>query len=338
MPFFKKDKNILLFILALTLLIGYFYIKNSRDYDYSKNFDYEETKNSLLKEVEKYGPEKTYKKFKKKIEKNNPIEQHLITHIFGEVLFDKEGVGGLIYCDNSFQSACFHGLFGKAVYSSGDSVISEMDKYCLKEEDHTLSANCQHGLGHGLLQYTGYDNLEDALFLCDNLTNQKDPLFGCTGGVFMEYNFPSLNISSDSSSFNGFTIKHRDFDLQNPYKPCDTLPYKFKKACYHGLVSIWYPPYRTYHKINDLCHNLPESEFVTACFEGFGRNIPLINSFDLIWSREICLTDTNEEEALACLSGARSAFESMDEYKDLGVEICNDLHPLMKEKCLLYLW
>ena len=82
---------------------------------------------------------------------------------------------------------------------------------------------CEHGLGHGLMLYTGYE-LPLALTMCHGLADEFEQV-SCSGGVFME------NLSSS------FGLRSRWLKKDNLLYPCNIVSRQDKLYCYLLVTS-----------------------------------------------------------------------------------------------------
>ena len=343
----ELSKQYLTYVLViLVLILGFFYLKPELDRINSsetfgggvlgvggnadapaRDINYEEEFNKWRNAIKKDGPEKAYEDFKKEFAYDHFGIQHSAAHIFGEILFDETGVEGLTYCDSTFAFGCFHSFFGKALYVLGESVVPKIDQACL-EKYGEFGTGCQHGIGHGLLQYVGFDRLVDALEFC-SLTTQKIAIFGCTSGVFMENNVPLLT-SEDGS----FSTKSRELNRDNPYEPCDTMTYKFRESCYYEMGQWWNTVFDAdYRVLGNLCGNLPDEEFKHSCFLGIGNVVSPSTNYDLEESKKLCLQMPSKEAERVCRSGASWSFFANPDYRELSPQMCQDLAEKERQEC-----
>lgn len=110
--------------------------------------------------------------------------QHIAAHTFGEALYDVEGLAGFSVCDNDFSQGCFHQFFGSSVQAEGiDTSLRETKGLCAAQARIEDRRTCEHGLGHGILGYLGYDlkNLTGALSMCKKLCQKKVALSAALG-------------------------------------------------------------------------------------------------------------------------------------------------------------
>lgn len=332
----KKIIVITLTVLMLGGAISYFYYKKSGSSINSQvltgseiSRDIIEEKKRLISLMDKMGTKKTYQQFKSEYENVHFGRQHTVAHIVGELIYEKEGINGLAICDATFAFGCYHSFFGKALAENGPDVISEMDKACI-DKFGPLGTGCQHGIGHGLMEYFGHDKLISALDACST-TSQKNPLFGCTSGVFMEYNVPIVITASDA-----FT-KPRKLDKKDPYNPCPNLLSKYQESCYNEMAQWWDKEgnyWKDYQKIGQLCQAIPESKNREACFLGTGNVAAPGSQYNVVEAIDKCNKMPTKETRLLCRSGASWSFFSSVTYRHLAAEVCDDLDLEAKSKCV----
>lgn len=213
-------------------------------------------------EIARNGAERAYGEF---FEKNSLVpeaRQHLFAHAFGEALFEKLGIEAVTVCSDAFSFGCYHGLFSRAIAEGGQDALIKLDAAC-RTEFGDLSG-CSHGLGHGILEYVGYESLERALGMCTSLVNQPTPLLGCTSGVFMEYLSPLKDADGKLAP------SSRPFDANLPFAPCTDVSDEYRASCYFELGQ-WFrqTPDTDY---GALCGAL-EVPAKQNCFLGIGTDM-----------------------------------------------------------------
>lgn len=188
----------------------------------------------------------------------------------------KIGAGGLLHYEGDVGKAfaagngtCgsgyYHGLLQwKLAGVSADKVASVASTAC---ENPDIKANafnyyqCNHGLGHGLMLYTGLD-LPAALNYCHQLTAPGTPVM-CSGGVFME---------NQSSSFG---LHSRWLSTKNLLYPCNSkLVQRQDKLYCYLLITSHILPYvgGDWVKTADWCRR-SEPGWVDICFQSYGRDV-----------------------------------------------------------------
>lgn len=207
--------------------------------------------------------------------------QHFAVHVLGEVLFGVEGIGGMAVCDDAYAFGCYHGFISAAILGEGLEVISTLDRMC--KEAYQEPTACQHGLGHGILEFLGHGHLLAALDACPKVS-RTTPLGGCANGVFMAYNMP---VSVDGSNV---SFRFREVDPEHPYEPCPGISDAFfQNACYHQLVQLWLNVFgEDYVKVGVWCEKISSEAEQEACFRGVAVVAAPMHGLDPVKTREIC--------------------------------------------------
>ncbi len=248
---------------------------------------------------------------------------HNVAHVFGEALYEK-GIEGIAVCDISFIFGCYHGFLGRAISEEGIDVLSKLDVACSKKGREWLG--CHHGIGHGLMSYFGEQKLEEALTACSSLS-WKGLVGGCYGGLFMEYNFRNAHFEGDGFEY----TRPNNGDL---FEPCNTLPKKFKSACYYEQPDWWRRILgEDYKKLGGLCGEIENSDDRDFCFIGVGRMVAQSMKYDIEKTIKECDQMSTEQNTALCRAGGfLSIFDSTGSREDL--RICNGLTKDYSKLCL----
>lgn len=282
-----------------------------------------ELKDVFKKNIEDMGGEKAYAQFLAEVDTRD-LASHSQAHAFGEALYEVKGIDGLAVCDSSFEFGCYHSLFGVAVQYEGIQKLPEFDEACVQKYGD-MNLPCQHGIGHGVLIYTDYDNLVEALELCETIAEL--PTGGCSSGVFMEYNFHTMDESNPS-----FIRPLGD----DPHEPCGALPERFKASCYFEQVQWWQNVYNKDHaKIGELCGTLDADSFeYRACYNGAGNYIAAVSDMKNEGIIAECALMPNEEATAMCHEGASWLLIPEENGKEKAQELCSVLAEPYKTECL----
>lgn len=260
-----------------------------RDTDHAYNREY------WRQEIEYRGPAYAYQEFQKRNLEAPKRRQHFAAHVMGTILYEKLGLSGIVVCDDAFAFGCYHGFSSYAIAERGERAIDQLTEICISEFGPI--SGCQHGIGHGILEYAGYDDLPGALRMCESLVYQPTPLIGCTSGVFMEY-FTPLSGGSPVQ------LEHYRFDPQAPYVPCPNVADRFKRSCYFELgQALRQTEGSDYFSV---CGKLSGKER-QACFLGVGTDLARIPDPHDVLTR--CRTLSPEDE-LYCRAGAAWGYAS----------------------------
>lgn len=262
-----------------------------------------------------------------------PQQQHLSAHLFGESLYRVLGIEGVSVCDDSFGFGCYHGFFGTAIAAGGPETLVRFDKMCV-EKFGLMGLGCPHGIGHGLGEYYGPGRLSEQLAVCGQLSWQGER-FGCSGGVFMEYNYPTM-----VSGAKALTTT-RKFNPTEPYAPCTGVDTRFAKSCYLELAAWYYDALSAdLPKIDVLCGGIPELSYKRECYRGLGLALVPHMQYDVKKAISACASISAAIPRRWCFAGASWSFFAHPDYTAQADGICailpqNDALQCRKEADLL---
>ncbi len=214
------------------------------------------------------GPKAALAVFDQKLVSDRAIEAncHRIAHMIGSAglaHFDGDVPQAFTAGSSSCWSGYYHGILERAFtgVSSMEGLATAAQKVCDDEDIRStnfVAYQCVHGLGHGLMIRSSYD-LPFSLEICDKLATDWDQT-SCTGGVFME------NISSS------YGVKSKWLKDDDPVYPCQTVKDRHKLYCYLMVTSrINELNGYNWSKTAAVCRRV-EDDWVTTCFESYGRD------------------------------------------------------------------
>jgi hypothetical protein len=281
------------------------------------------------KRMDEVGPQKAYEEFKLEYATKNFGSQHMMAHIIGSLLFQKAGIKAQAICDSTFSFGCYHSFFSETLTHYGPSVITQLNQACL-DKFGPAGSGCQHGIGHGVMDYFGPKRLLDALNACQP-TTALSPIAGCTSGVFMEYNVPIL-ISATTA-----TAQPRVVDPKKPYAPCPGLPEQYRDSCYYSIGQFWdqIDPYRSDYKTQGLlCKNTPNPSQMESCYLGVGNVVAPNNNYDPVKAVASCKQMPDQTAVIICQAGASWSFAANPQFKPLAIQMCEQLNEADHQDCL----
>lgn len=269
----------------------------------------------------------TYNEFKKSYADAPFATQHESAHIIGALLYESQNIGGILICDESFAFGCYHGFFGRVIADKGTTIIPELAQTC-RERFGAQSTGCEHGIGHGIMEYTGRAKLLEALELCKE-TKQADELYGCTSGLFMEYN--SAMKFRDGVAYSDV----RPFDTKDPLAPCDSgVPAQYRTSCYFEIGLWWKGQLGTdYEKIGNLCTEAGTQTERDACYRGWGTVVAESVDHNPVEAKRVCDLIHDASGAGICGLGVASRFFPAG-YPQAGHEMCVGLPAGLTDDCL----
>ena len=232
--------------------------------------------------------------------------QHENAHVFGLLLYNKYGIQGINYCDDSFNYGCYHILTATAINKEGLATIKEILKMCQKLPNSIRSKSCQHGIGHGILAHFGYslNNLSQSLKECDLIEQKYSET--CSSGVFMEYNFQSMHTNSQQV---------RKLDPAKPHFPCDSINPESRPGCYFQQTQWWLTSLsgtnvEKVQQIETFCSQLSSLE-VISCYKGLTLHLPSFTGWNFEETQKLC-GYLSTEHGSECLASTTNIFNSRE--------------------------
>ena len=272
------------------------------------------------------GPKPALSKLQSMLATNTAVatDCHRIAHRMGSAAltrFKDRVAPAFIAGSPVCASGYYHGIIERAFLGQPTSKLASLSRQLCSDPQISaqrfLLFQCIHGLGHGLMIYTGYD-LPGSLKTCDSLRTGFDKV-SCSGGVFME-NF--------NSSY-GITSKYLRKD--DPIYPCNDVAEKYKLYCYQ-LVTANILKVTGYDqaKTADSC-KLSEPKWVGMCFESFGRDVSGIAGKDPHKALASCrLAKTHEGD---CIYGVSREIVNSDAAPERGARFCSMTAAKYRTRC-----
>lgn len=274
-----------------------------------------------------HNAEEAYQLFKKNNAEVPLGLQHSTAHLFGGLLYEIEGVSGITLCDASFSFGCFHGFFTRAIAEEGVALVPELDKACLARYGE-WGTGCQHGIGHGIMEYFGFADIATALEACE-LTTWPTPLAGCPSGVFMEYRIPA--VLRDGL----FSTEPRMVDNKNPYEPCGEVDARYHDSCYYELGLWWRMALGPeYARMGSWCSDLHNEKNRMNCFLGVGSAAAQTETFDVPRTLSRCEEAAPEGRPHAfCVAGSSWSFYAEPSFRTIAPQLCDAVEPALQPLC-----
>lgn len=301
----KRVSILITILIALSLLVIFILTVQKKQTYQTYTLDYNQLK-KFKYQIDSRDPKVVYQEVKNNIKNLSFTTKHDIIHLFGKALYQTKGATGVSICDDSFAFGCFHGLFIEAMTKEGIAIMTKLDKICQETGENNYDL-CQHGIGHGLVEYFGREKLPQALEQCKLI--QQNLLLGCSSGVFMDYFYPSEFGQSKSSSLK--------VDPDNPFKVCKFLDPEFINSCIFELPGLWRKTEPDISKLATRCFSLPDTVNQMYCFRGLGYATGDTRQPNPKLSLYMCNMISSEKERLYCLSGASWFYNSTDQSEDI---------------------
>ena len=281
-----------------------------------------------LDRIDERGERIAYGEFVKQTQDGANEYQHVRAHLMGEILFEVRGAQGIAICDENFGFGCFHGFFSAGFASMGSDFVRSADKVCV-ERFGPLGTGCQHGIGHGIVEYLGHTDVSKALELCDD-TTQVVPLLGCTSGVFMETNTPFTTLPDEQP------LPPVAFSQERPFSMCEEVDERFKESCYYELAGWWETVLLgDVAKMGALCSEVADIKYQRTCTLGIGNIVGHTSGYVVEESVRRC-------ELLPaglhtwCRAGVAWSMYSNPEHHTKYIQVCEGLSPKEFAVCTEY--
>lgn len=276
--------------------------------------------------ADEHGIEAAYEMFKEYNAQAPADERHFAAHVIGDVIYEHVDLDGVAVCDPSFGYGCFHGFFGVVLAAEGADVISELDDVCVSRFGEG-GTGCQHGIGHGILEFVGYNRIDEALRLCDE-TTQYAPTLGCMSGVFMEYYNPL--VARDGV----FRNEVRPLDRSDPHGVCNEVDPKYQPSCYFELAAWWNANVTgDYEQMGAWCSDVADPGNRALCTVGIGNAIAVRNNYDA--GAAVAHCDDAMPDALDpwCRAGGYWALYANPAHRANAPEMCDGLDTSEQKTC-----
>jgi cytochrome c553 len=272
------------------------------------------------------GPKRALALLDTRSAKPGPIESncHRITHAIGAgalAHFDgdpgKALAAGSVLCASGY----YHGILERSLLGKPEEAIAPIAQRICSDPDirrtDFIHFQCVHGLGHGLMIYTGYD-LPRSLDHCEPLETEWERE-SCRGGVFME---------NSQSSYGVRSRWLKDDDL---LYPCDWVAEKHKYQCYLIQLARIGPALGfNWAKVSDTCREADEG-YVEVCFQSMGREISGQVRHDAARILAACrVTGDMERE---CIYGAARDVTYNDAGSKRSKELCDNAPRTIRGYC-----
>lgn len=221
-------------------------------------------------------------------------DTHLLGHAVGDMLYKQKGAQGIIVCTEDFRNACSHSIVVGLLSDKGEDALLEIDRACQKAPGGKGAYGmCYHGLGHGILAYTGYDE-EKTVKICRKTAQVSQ----CISGSVMELISGGFH---DRALWENKRKKYLNPD--DPLSLCqgDLIPTEAKWQCFSYLTpylweavgaNIGNPTQHDHKKAFALCEKA-DKEYSSVCYGGFGKEFTVLTQ-----ERDIRRIDEMSDEQL----------------------------------------
>ncbi len=248
---------------------------------------------------------------------------HAVAHELGHAGYNKykDFATALKYQDTTCSDGYLHGVIEERLAKSID-FLADIKTICkgYANLNSFAAGRCYHGLGHGLMFYTGND-LPKSTEIC-RTTFQEPALNRCYEGVFME-NFLSDHVLHPSSYV----------DPANPSYPCDKQLPRARLICYFYAPTYYLSLNNDdYRKTIQWCQTFAAG-LDASCVRGTSSLAMKFNITDPKAVESMCST-AKSSLTFPCIQGMVSYYLTYYDSVSKGKEMCVMLDPSNKQSCL----
>jgi cytochrome c553 len=223
---------------------------------------------------------------------------------------------GLMTCNSGYYHGVIELAFGGAPRTKVVRIARRLCTGKAITKNDFLLYQCVHGLGHGLMIYSG-DDLPFSLRACDRLQT-KFTRVSCTGGVFMQNLMPGMLVSP--------YLKKSD-----PLYPCDAVKPRYKYYCYLEATSVILPAVGgDWKKAAAWCRRA-ETGWVATCFQSFGRDASGTSNYHPAEAIRLC--KIAGDMAGECLYAVARDFANNYAGGKEAAVLCNDAPARYRGRC-----
>jgi hypothetical protein len=248
---------------------------------------------------------------------------HQIAHWIGHAglaHFKGNAADALAHGGMTCNSGYYHGVLQLAFSGLPKSeVLRKARMLCTTpavNTDQFLLYQCVHGLGHGLMIYSGND-LPWSLSACHKLQDDFDRV-SCTGGVFMQNLDTTMGVS-------------RYLKSSNPIYPCNIVAERDKLYCYLMVTSrILSVDGFNWRKTAAWCRK-SERGWVATCFQSYGRDASGSMQYHPTGTIKICLIAG--KHASDCIYGAARDYANNYAGGREAARLCNRAPSRFRARC-----
>lgn len=283
--------------------------------------------------IQTTGAEKAYLELVNSVDRTSTQLPHMQAHIFGAALFKELGADGVVVCDDSMAYGCLHEMFERIINEYGVDGLEKYVDVCKRKRDSWHP--CHHALGHGLIAYYDYSEeaLKSTLDICKNRF-YEDPINGCVGGAFMEFN---LYLTTAP------VVNPRPVGDTGWFYPCTAISGEFQQACYFWLPQWWRELMKrggmsgdeTFKTMGEKCRALPRTEYRQECIERVGQHASYESEFNVERAKELCdIASGTDKERFLCRTYSAFSFRYTHAHMQAeALEMCSGLADEQKSYC-----
>ncbi len=223
---------------------------------------------------------------------------------------------GAMTCNSGYYHGVLQSAFGGLTKAEVEHKARVLCTTPAVNTDDFLLYQCVHGLGHGLMIYSG-DELPWSLKTCHTLQTDFDRV-SCTGGVFMQ-------------NYDTTMGKSKYLKEDNPIYPCNIVATQDKYYCYLQVTDrvLQFVGYN-WKKAANWCRKV-EKGWVSICFQSLGRDASGTSQYNAAQAVQTCsLAGSGESD---CIYGVARDFGNNFAGDSRSLAICAAAGARFKARC-----
>lgn len=238
-------------------------------------------------------------------------DAHELAHAVGNLAYQESGFEGIEICDPVMAYGCYHGVIEQFLLENGPESIPEAEETCselyLPQDARYIS--CIHGMGHGLVSWTGLE-VEPALLFCDTIKSEARS--NCYDGVFMEYN---------ANKPKGSEVGPAEL-----WDICESLSEKYQESCAKYQIVEAHQVFKG--NVPDLlawCESTGSEALSNVCTTSSGRSIAIAYFQDPATIIALCNNSVSIESLNSCIIAAAEeiVFQKFAGWEESSAVLCN---------------
>jgi len=182
---------------------------------------------------------------------------------------------------------------------------------------------CVHGLGHGLMIYSGGD-LDYSLRVCDAFPDAWDQT-SCTGGVFMQAFLPPM------PGMQAAELQMTKRQARNLLYPCTAVAERDKLYCYLQITDRILPRVSFNWGVASSWCRRAEKPWIATCFQSLGRDVSGNTQQDPAQIERLCRLAGRQSDE--CMYGAVRDVTANDANGARAARLCGHQTALSADRC-----
>ena len=207
------------------------------------------------------------------------LRLHTMGHVVGNVLYEQQGLQGIVHCTPEFSYSCYHAVLSAEVLARGETDIADILAECKTIFDE--EGSCEHGMGHGFVAISNYD-IHEALQKCEETFGIKE-VNSCAMGAYMEFNMHTMAEPGGTN--------YRSLDENGMYYPCTEARDEITNECYYFIPKWWFAQLgeNNFKAVGELCDAITSEENKDWCYIRLGLTIRELPNTTVEEMVQLCL-------------------------------------------------